>query len=102
MFTYIAWVYLLTNELQTVIYTGFTTDLRTRVWEHSTRQNPGSFTARYKVDGLVYYQGFLSVAEAESVEKYIKGKNREWKCKRISDHNPKWRDLTDQVNESFK
>jgi putative endonuclease len=74
-----------------------TTDLATRVWEHCTKQNPTSFTARYSVKKLVYHQGFLSVEEAEKAEKYIKGKTRAWKTTMISKHNPKWKDLADEV-----
>jgi predicted GIY-YIG superfamily endonuclease len=46
---------------------------------------------------LVYYQGFLSVAEAEQAEKYIKGKKREWKKSLITKDNPHWLDLTDKL-----
>jgi putative endonuclease len=91
--------YMKTNQSQSVIYVGFTTDLKTRVWEHSTKQNPASFTARYNVNRLVYYQGFLSVTEAESAERYIEGKKREWKRTLICKHNPKWRDLRSEIEE---
>src|SRR4051812_14202747 len=92
-----AWVYIITNRSNSVLYTGYTTDLRTRTWEHRTRQNPGSFTARYSVNKLVYLQGFLSVSEAKNAEKYIKGKQREWKKALITKHNPKWIDLGIQL-----
>jgi putative endonuclease len=97
MIIYVAWVYMMTNETHTVIYAGFTTDLPTRVWEHRTKQNPKSFTARYNVNKLVYHQGFLSVAEAKSAELYIKGKKREWKLALISKDNPKWKDLSNNI-----
>ena len=83
----------MTNKTRTVLYTGHTTDLPTRAWEHATKQNPGCFTAKYNANRLVYFQGFLSIAEAQAAEKYIKGKNREWKRALIQKHNPKWRDL---------
>lgn len=94
---FIAWVYITTNSSQSVLYVGFTTDLSTRIWEHATKRNPTSFTARYSVTRLVYYQGFLSVEEAEKAEKYIKGKTRAWKIALIIKQNPKWRDLADEV-----
>jgi putative endonuclease len=97
MINHVAWVYLMTNKSRTVIYTGFTTDLPARMWEHSTRQIPTSFTARYKVDRLIYFEGFLSVIEAESAEQYIKGKKREWKCALIEKHNPSWKDLIPEL-----
>src|SRR4051812_16616402 len=92
-----ALVYIMTNQSQSVLCTGFTTDLPTRVWEHATKQNPTSFTAQYSVNRLVYYQGFLSVTEAEKAEKFIKGKTRAWKRALISKHNPKWNGLTDEM-----
>jgi putative endonuclease len=95
---FIAWVYVMTNRSQSVLYVGFTTDLPTRMWEHVTKRNPASFTARYSVNRLVYYQGFLSVTEAEKAEKFIKGKTRAWKRALISKHNPNWKDLTTEVN----
>lgn len=88
---------MITNQTQRVIYTGFTTDLKTRMWEHTTKQNPTSFSARYNVNRLVYFQGFLSIAEAESAEKYIKGKKRAWKRELITKHNPKWKDLRSEI-----
>ncbi|HYC85006.1 MAG TPA: GIY-YIG nuclease family protein, partial [Chryseosolibacter sp.] len=81
--------------------TGFTTDLVTRIREHSTKRNPDSFTARYGVNQLVYYQGFLSIAEAEQAEKYIKGKTRAWKKALIDRHNSKWKDLSFEVKSAL-
>lgn len=98
----VAWVYIMTNSSHSVLYVGFTTDLRTRAWEHRTRQNPCSFTARYSVDKLVYFQGFLSIAEAERAEKYIKGKTRAWKLHLIKQQNPYWKDLTGQLKQNAK
>jgi putative endonuclease len=99
---FVAWVYVMTNHSHTVLYSGVTTDLATRVWEHRTKQNPSSFTARYSVNKLVYHQGFLSVEEAEKAEKYIKRKTRAWKTALISKHNPKWKDLTDEVRNGMR
>jgi putative endonuclease len=94
---FIAWVYLITNRSQSVLYVGFTTDLSSRMWEHRAKLNESAFTARYSVNKLVYYQGFLSVAQAEKAEKFIKGKTRAWKRALVSERNPKWRDLSEEV-----
>jgi putative endonuclease len=91
---FVAWVYIITTRMHTVFYTGYTTDIRTRMWEHRTKQNPNSFSARYSVYKLVYFQGFLSVNEAREAERFIKGKTREWKKALITDRNPRWKDLT--------
>jgi putative endonuclease len=97
MNNYVAWVYILTNKTHTVLYTGFTTNLRARIWEHSTKQNQASFTARYNVSKLVYCQGFLSKEESESAEAYIKGKSRTWKSALIARQNPDCRDMIGDI-----
>jgi putative endonuclease len=93
----IAWVYILTNEAMTVLYTGYTTALDTRLWEHRTKQNPNCFTARYNIYKLVYYRGFHSIESAQAVERQIKKRNRAWKIKLINSINPQWNDLTDEA-----
>ena len=51
---------------------------------------------------MVYHQGFLSVAEAEEAERYIKGKKRDWKKNLVSKHNPEWRDQGDEVRRDLR
>ena len=87
----------MTDRSNSVLYVGFSTDLPTRIWEHQTKQNPNAFTAKYSANKLVYYQGFLSVTEAEEAEKYVKGKKREWKKILITKNNPHWLDLADEM-----
>ena len=50
------YVYILTNKMNTVLYTGITSNLIRRVYEHKTHADPKSFTAKYKVSKLVYYE----------------------------------------------
>lgn len=100
--SFVAWVYIMTNWSHSVLYVGFTIDLPTKVWEHVAKQNPTSYTARYWVNRLVYYQGFLSVPEAEKAERYIKGKKRDWKKNLVSKHNPAWKDLGDEVKHRLE
>jgi putative endonuclease len=94
---FIAWVYIMTNTSRSVLYTGFTTRIDTRPWEHATRRNEKAFTAKYYVNQLVYVQGFLSIDEARDSELFIKGKTRAWKIALIEKHNPKWKNLYDEV-----
>jgi putative endonuclease len=94
---FLAWIYIMTNSTNSVLYTGFTTDLKTRRWEHSSKQNPSAFTARYSTKKLVYFEGFLSINEARAAEKYIKGKTRAWKKALISRNNPGWVDLSSKL-----
>jgi len=93
-----AWVYIITNEHHTTLYTGVSNDLPVRLWEHRTKQNPKCFTARYNLHKLVYYEGFELMEEAINREKFIKGKTRKWKLDLINSRNPEWNDLTDEVS----
>ena len=90
-----AFVYIITNLHHTTLYTGVTNDLRTRLWEHRMKQNPGSFSARYNLGKLVYFRTFDSIDEAIRMEKYIKGKSRKWKDALTERMNPTWSDLDD-------
>ena len=57
-------VYIMTNQNNTVLYTGITNDLKRRVNEHKDKMNPKSFTARYDTNKLVYYEGFHRIEDA--------------------------------------
>lgn len=86
------YVYIATNERHTVLYTGITNDIRRRAYEHHEKMKK-SFTARYNVNKVVYFEVFNSPKEAIIAEKKIKGGSREDKIQRISQMNPGWRDL---------
>lgn len=92
-----AWIYILTNKYHTTLYTGVTTNIHTRLWEHQSTQVAKSFTARYNLSKLIYYEGFYSVKDAIEREKYIKGKKRKWKEELIKQLNPEWNDLSERV-----
>ena len=87
------YVYMLTNATGTVLYTGVTNDLIRRVYEHKTNADPNSFTAKYAVHKLVYFEETPSRYEAISREKQIKGWNRKRKNSLVETINPKWEDL---------
>jgi len=93
-----AWVYILTNKHHTTFYVGSTDALTTRLWEHQTRRNPKCFTARYNVLKPVYYESFSTLDDAREREEYIKGKSRKWKEALITNKNPPWNDLTEEIN----
>jgi putative endonuclease len=88
-----AWVYILTNEHNKVLYTGVTADLRTRVWEHRTKQNKNSFTSKYNVYKLVYFESFELITDAIARESYVKNQTRIWKLQLIRRSNPKLLEL---------
>jgi putative endonuclease len=90
-------VYILTNKNQTVLYTGVTSNLKLRVEQHKLKTNPKSFTARYNVDVLVYYELFFDIGEAIVREKQIKAGSRQKKLDLINGSNSEWRDLFDEL-----
>ena len=69
-------VYIMTNDNNTVLYTGVTTNLKKRIKEHNEKQHLGSFTARYNIGKFVYFEPFASIGEAIKREKKIKGGSR--------------------------
>lgn len=88
-------VYIMTNKNNTVLYTGFTDDVYTRSYMHKQKDYPGSFTAKYNCDKLVYYEEFATADEALHREHQLKRYRRAWKMKLINGFNPEWRDLTE-------
>lgn len=86
-------VYIMTNRHHTVLYTGVTSDLPGRVREHLSKEYNKSFTAKYNVNKLVYYQSFSTIQDAIAEEKRIKGGSRRQKIDLINSVNPLWNDL---------
>ncbi len=87
-----AYVYMMTNKPDGVLYTGITTDLVERVAAH--REGRGSeFAARYKCRHLVWYADFEDISAAIGHEKRLKKWRRAWKVKLIEEINPSWEDL---------
>ena len=87
------YVYILTNKYGTVLYTGVTRDLVRRVYEHKNHMDGNSFTAKYDVHKLVYYESTSDVKAALEREKQIKGWNRKRKNKLVESKNPTWDEL---------
>lgn len=90
-------VYIMTNRHHTVFYTGVTSDLGNRIHQHKTKFYPKSFTARYNICKLVYYESFHSIEEAIFREKQIKKYRREKKINLIESINPAWVDLYENL-----
>ncbi len=91
-------VYILTNYKKTVLYTGVTNDLKQRLFEHKTGVNAKSFTSRYKCLYLVYLERHQFIEHAIEREKEIKGWVRVKKDKLITELNPDWRFLNDEID----
>ena len=86
------YVYMMTNKMHTVIYTGVTNDLLKRAYEHKEKFANG-FTRKYKVNKLVYYEAFQDIEYAIQREKQIKGYLRQKKVSLVESTNRGWRDL---------
>jgi putative endonuclease len=88
------WVYMMTNKIDTVIYTGVTNDLNRRVWQHKNKSG-SAFTKKYNVSKLVFCECFGRIYDAIAAEKRIKAGSRANKIKLIESKNPEWRDLSE-------
>ncbi len=91
------YIYILTNRNNTVLYTGVTSELKLRVYQHKTRYYKGSFTSRYNVTKLVYYEDFIYIEEAIEREKQIKAGSRKNKVALIESFNSEWNDLYNEL-----
>lgn len=87
-------VYIITNYLNTVFYTGVTNNLQRRIYEHKTGIVDNSFSKKYRIYKLIWFKEFNSPNEAIIIEKKIKDMRREKKLKLITDKNPKFNDLS--------
>ena len=85
-------VYLLASKQNGTLYTGVTSNLLKRVWEHKNNVVEG-FTKKYGVHTLVWYEVHETMESAIQREKTIKNWKRAWKIKVIEEMNPQWRDL---------
>jgi len=93
------YVYILTNATNVILYTGVTKDLVRRVYEHRHNLDPDSFTAKYKIHKLVYFEVTSDVRAAIAREKEIKGWRRSKKNALVETTNPKWEDLYQMILE---
>jgi len=90
------YVYIMTNKRNIVLYTGITSDLKRRVYEHKEKFIDG-FTKKYNIIKLVYYEIYGDPISAISREKQIKAGSRKKKINLIESINPKWNDLYDEL-----
>ena len=89
-------VYIMTNPLHSVLYTGVTSELIQRVQQHKYKVFSDSFTAKYNVIILVYYQFYPTITKAIPEGKRIKAGSRKQKIELINSINPDWVDLWDK------
>lgn len=89
-------VYILASRRNGTLYIGVTSDIARRVWEHKADIVAG-FTKTYGVHMLVYYEFYETMPDAILREKQLKKWNRIWKIGLIQNHNPQWRDLSNDL-----
>lgn len=87
-------VYILASQKYGTLYTGVTSNLVRRIWQHREGIADG-FTKKYDVKNLVYYEAFDNTETAIVREKQIKNWKRQWKVNVINETNPHWEDLYD-------
>lgn len=82
-----------------MLYTGVTSSLKDRIIQHKSSKYPKSFSARYNICKLVYYEYYGSITDAIKREKQIKGGSRKKKIALINGMNPEWLDLSIKLQE---
>jgi putative endonuclease len=88
--------YILASKRNGTLYTGVTSDLIQRVWQHEQDLVEG-FTKKYRVKKLVYYEVHDNAESAITREKQIKKWRRKWKLRLIEEKNPQWKNLYDEI-----
>ena len=91
------YVYMMASATNYSVYIGVTNDLIRRVYEHKHHFDPDSFTSRYDVQKLVYFEQTGDVRAALEREKQLKGWRRSKKNALIESMNPEWKDLYPEI-----
>ena len=92
-------MYIITNEYNTTLYVGATSDLHQGVKEHQHRRYTGSFSARYNLNKLVYFEPYQLIEDAIAREKQVKAGSRAKKVQLIEKMNPEWKDLIFEIEK---
>ena len=96
MFSKQYYIYIATNKINTVLYTGVTDNLVKRIYQHKNKMVLG-FTAKYNINKLVYYEAFDDINEAIKREKQIKAGSRKKKIDLIKKMNQDFKDLYEEI-----
>ncbi|MEL7541027.1 MAG: GIY-YIG nuclease family protein [Pseudomonadota bacterium] len=88
-------VYIVTNRPRGTLYIGMTDDLNKRAWQHREHVIKGSFSDKYNLEMLVWFEAHPSRESAFVRERRMKKWNRAWKIRLIEEMNPDWRDLAE-------
>ncbi|OLP56881.1 excinuclease ABC subunit C [Rhizobium rhizosphaerae] len=90
-------VYMMSDKPRGVIYTGVTSDLQGRIWEHRNEVREG-FTSKYQAKNLIWFERHPNIVLAIQCEKSLKRYRREWKIRLIEELNPTWLDLYEEID----
>ncbi len=93
------YTYILTNKNHTTLYVGVTSNIYERTYKHKQHHYKNSFTDKYNIEILVYYESFDRIEEAISREKEIKKWIRQKKEELINSLNPEWKDLWEEISK---
>ena len=89
-------IYILTNANKSVLYIGVTSNLPKRIYEHKRGIDEKSFTRKYNLNKLVYYEVFENPKQTIAREKQLKKWKREWREVLIDNANKYWKDLSEE------
>lgn len=90
--------YILASRRNGTLYTGVTNNILERLEQHKNKINKNSFTSKYNINRLVYYETYNNINDAIAREKQVKKWNRKWKIELIEKENPTWRDLSKDLS----
>ena len=93
-----SWIYIVTNRKDGTLYTGMTGHLKDRIQNHKAKKYRNSFSTRYNLDKLVYFEEFSDIKDAYKREKQIKAGSRKKKVVLIESINPEWKDLFEDIS----
>ena len=93
----LGFIYIITNKNNSTLYIGVTSNLPKRILEHIEKRYENSFSARYNLDKLVYFEQFQMIGDAIEREKQLKAGNRGTKLNLINKLNPDWKDLYEEI-----
>ena len=93
------YLYIATNKRHTTVYVGVTNDLFRRENQHKNKIHKNSFTAKYNIDTVVYYEAYNDIEVAITREKQIKAGSRKKKIELIEKMNLEWKDLVEEVKK---
>jgi putative endonuclease len=92
-------IYIVTNRYNNTYYIGVTSNLPKRILEHKEKRFENSFSARYNLTKLVYYEQFQMIGDAIAREKQLKAGSRANKVSLIQSINPNWIDLYEEIKD---